>query len=60
MEVVIKERKVNTCEDLVRHISDAVIRNNNRDTLRRLKRSVGKRPRMYIEAEGGHFQHFIA
>jgi hypothetical protein len=51
---VVYEHKVGTHENIIRRTSDAATRINDRDTLRRITRSVVKRARMCLEGGGGY------
>jgi hypothetical protein len=45
--------------DLIRRSFDVATRITDRDALRRITRSVVKRIRMFIQAEGGHLEHLL-
>jgi hypothetical protein len=55
LQRLIYERKM----DLIRRIVDADDGNNYLDTHFRITRSVVKRARMCVEAEGEHFEHLL-
>jgi len=61
MKSEVYKGKVNTWDDLVARImnSDALIKQERQDDLRKATRTVAKRVEKYIEVDGGIFEHLL-
>jgi len=59
MRNMVYERKVCTRDELLQRIFDVAARVNDAALLRKVTLSIAERVRLWIQADGCHFEHFL-